>query len=36
MAKSQRELWFLDLNGDYTFTKGTEEEIKRYLKKSSR
>ena len=33
MAKNQRELWLLDLGGDYTFTKGTEEEIKQYLEK---
>lgn len=33
MAKSQRELWLLDLSGDYIFTKGTEEEIKQYLEK---
>lgn len=33
MAKSQRELWLLDLSGDYIFTKGTEEEIRQYLEK---
>ena len=33
MAKSQRELWLLDLGGDYTFTKGTEEEIRQFLEK---
>lgn len=33
MVKNQRELWLLDLGGDYTFTKGTEEEIKQYLEK---
>ncbi len=34
MTENQRELWLLDLGGDYVFTKGTEEEIRRYLEKA--
>ena len=33
MAKKQRELWLLDLQGPYIFTKGTEEEVRQYLEK---
>jgi CRISPR/Cas system-associated endonuclease/helicase Cas3 len=33
MAKSQRELWLLNLGGVYIFTKGTEEEVRQYLEK---